>query len=150
MADVITSYSIHYTKLYDFIGWIAPRGIVAASVAGLLGLELAKHGFEDADLLSPLVFAVIFSTVVLHGFSIQWLSRRLGLASHAQEGILIIGSYPFSIELARVLKASGYPVLMVDSSWHSLREARLLGIPVHYGEILSDTSEANLDSYNFV
>jgi len=128
-----------------FIGWIAPRGIVAASVAGLLGLELAKHGFEDADLLSPLVFAVIFSTVVLHGFSIQWLSRRLGLASHAQEGILIIGSYPFSIELARVLKASGYPVLMVDSSWHSLREARLLGIPVHYGEILSDTSEANLD-----
>jgi len=96
-------------------------------------------------LLSPLVFLVIFSTVVLHGFSIQWLSRRLGLASHAQEGVLLIGSYPFTIELARVLKSSGYPVLLVDSSWHSLREARLIGLPVHYGEILSDTTEENLD-----
>jgi hypothetical protein len=131
-----------------FIGWIAPRGIVAASIAGLLGLELAHHGFEDAHLLSPLVFAVIFSTVVLHGFSIQWLSRRLGLASQAQEGVLIIGSYPFSIELARVLKESGTPVLIVDSSWHSLREARLIGLPVHYGEILSDTSEESLDLSN--
>ncbi len=128
-----------------FVGWIAPRGIVAASVAGLFGLEMAKHGFDDAHLLSPLVFLVIFSTVVLHGFSIQWLSRRLGLASHAQEGVLIIGSYPFTIELARVLKSSGYPVLLVDSSWHSLREARLIGLPVHYGEILSDTTEENLD-----
>ena len=128
-----------------FIGWIAPRGIVAASIAGLLGLQLKEHGFHDAELLAPLVFALIFATVTLHGFSIQWLAGRLGLASNRQEGVLIIGSYPWTIDLAAILQSAEIPVLLVDSSWHNLREARLRGIPVHYGEIMSEDSEENLD-----
>ncbi len=128
-----------------FIGWIAPRGIVAASVAGFVGLELAERGYADAHLLSPLIFSVIFATVLLHGFSIQWLANKLGLATSHREGVLIVGSNAWSIGLARILSDSGLPVLLVDSSWHSLKGARLEGLPIHYGEILSENREAYLE-----
>ncbi len=128
-----------------FIGWIAPRGIIAASVAGFVGLELAERGYPDAHLLSPLIFSVIFATVLLHGFSIQWLANKLGLATGHREGVLIVGSNAWSIGLARILSDSGLPVMLVDSSWHSLKEARLEGLPIHYGEILSENREAYLE-----
>jgi NhaP-type Na+/H+ or K+/H+ antiporter len=127
------------------LGWIAPRGIVAASMAGLLAPQMIEHGYEDAALLVPLVFAVVFSTVILHGFSFSIVSRMLGLSSKNQEGLMIVGASPWTIELAAVIKQAGIPVLLVDSSWHSLKEARLKSIPIYYGEVLSETSEQNLD-----
>ncbi|MFP3386895.1 hypothetical protein, partial [Tritonibacter sp. SIMBA_163] len=52
------------------IGWIAPRGIVALTVSGYFANVLLDAGFEDAELLTALTFALVFSTVVAHGFSI--------------------------------------------------------------------------------
>lgn len=127
------------------VGWIAPRGIVAAAVAGVFGPALAEAGYVDADMLVPLVFSLIVATVVLHGFSLGWLARRLGLAGTDRRGLLIVGATPWSIELARTLKQLELPVLVVDSSWHRLRAARLSGIGHFYGEILSEVAEARLD-----
>ena len=62
------------------LSWIAPRGIVAAAVAGAFSTRMLDAGYTDAGKLLPLVFALIVSTVVLHGFSIGWLARRLDLA----------------------------------------------------------------------
>lgn len=127
------------------LGWIAPRGLVAASVSGLLAPQMIEHGYEDASLLVPLVFAIVFTTVILHGFSFSIIARALGLSSKSQEGIIIVGASPWAIELAGVIKQTGLPVLIVDSSWHDLKEARLKSIPIYYGEVLSETSEQNLD-----
>ncbi|KMP12677.1 hypothetical protein UR09_00320 [Candidatus Nitromaritima sp. SCGC AAA799-A02] len=127
------------------LSWIAPRGVVAASVAGLLAPKMIEHGYPDAALLVPLVFAVVFSTVVLHGFSFSWAARALGLSAKNQEGVMIVGASPWSIELASAIKQAGLPVLLVDASWHNLKKARLQAIPVYYGEVLSQTSEQNLD-----
>lgn len=127
------------------LGWIAPRGVVAASVAGLLAPQMIAHGYKDAVLLVPLVFAVVFSTVVLHGFSFSRVARVLGLSAKNQGGVMIVGASPWSTELARVIQQAGIPVLLVDSSWHDLREARLKSIPIYYGEILSENSEQNMD-----
>ncbi|PIQ95621.1 MAG: sodium:proton exchanger [Nitrospinae bacterium CG11_big_fil_rev_8_21_14_0_20_56_8] len=127
------------------VGWIAPRGVVAASVAGLFGPRMIELGYEDGLILTPMVFSLIFATVILHGFSFSWLAVKLGLAKKSKDGIMIVGASSWSIELARKLREMGLNVLMVDSTWHKLKQARLQSIPIHFGEILSDTSEQNLD-----
>ncbi|MCC7410679.1 MAG: sodium:proton antiporter [Gammaproteobacteria bacterium] len=128
------------------IGWIAPRGIVAAAVAGAFAPALVERGYAGADQLVPLIFALIIATVVLHGFSIGWLARMLGLAAARANGIILLGASPWSIDLARLLSALELPVRVVDASWHRLRPARLAGLSVYYGQILSEGAEQALDT----
>jgi len=127
------------------IAWIAPRGIVAAAVAGLFAPRLINSGYSDADQLLPLVFSLITITVILHGLSISWLARRLQLAAGDEDGLLIVGASPRSIELAKVLQDSGIPTLVSDADWNHLRSARLSGIRSHHGQILSEQAEQNLE-----
>ena len=127
------------------VGWIAPRGVVAAAVAGVFAPELAAIGYEDAGLLVPLVFALIIATVVLHGLSIAPLARVLGLAAGRRQGLLIVGASPWTVALAQALRALEVEVLLADADWYRLRPARLAGIPVYFGEILSESAEENLE-----
>ncbi len=68
----------------SLVAWIAPRGIVAAAVAGVFGPQLQAQGYQGAHLLLPLVFALVFITVVLHGLSLRPLAQRL---DHGTEGL---------------------------------------------------------------
>ncbi|MEX0708392.1 MAG: sodium:proton antiporter [Woeseia sp.] len=126
------------------LSWIAPRGIVAAATAGLMGPRLVDAGY-DAGALLPLVFAIIFATVFCHGLSINWLADRLGLSSRHRDGVLIVGASPWTVALAEILQNMKVNVLLADSSWHNLRDARLAGIPVFYGEILSEFAEESVE-----
>lgn len=127
------------------VGWIAPRGIVAAAVAGVFAPTLIEAGYTGAQQLLPLIFAVVFSTVVLHGFSLGRLSRWLRLSAEPN-GVLIVGASPWTTELARALANELHvQVLLVDSSWHRLRTARLAGVRVLYGEVLSETVQQSLE-----
>jgi len=126
------------------LSWIAPRGIVAAATAGLMGPGLVEAGYS-AEVLLPLVFAVIFATVFSHGLTLNWLSAKLGLSSRHRDGVLLVGASPWTVELAQTLKDLGVNVLLADTSWHNLRPARLAGIPVFYGEILSEFAEESLE-----
>jgi hypothetical protein len=126
------------------LSWIAPRGIVAAATAGLMGPRLVDAGY-DAKALLPLVFAIIFATVFSHGLTINWLARHLSLSSRHRDGALLVGSSPWTVALARVLRDMKVNVLVADTSWHNLREARLAGIPVFYGEILSEFAEESVE-----
>ena len=128
-----------------FLSWIAPRGIVAAATAGVMGPRLYEAGYAGAESLLPLVFGVIFATVLLHGLSIGWLARKLGLASEHRDRVLIVGASPWTVELSRTLQQIKVPVLVADNSWHNLRPARLAGLPVFYGEILSDFAEESVE-----
>jgi NhaP-type Na+/H+ or K+/H+ antiporter len=127
------------------LSWIAPRGIVAAATAGLMGPRMAAAGYTDAVVLLPLVFMVIFASVFLHGSTIGWLARRLGLASKERDSVLLVGASPWGIELARTLESMKIKVLVADNSWHNLRPARLAGISVFYGEILSEFAEESME-----
>lgn len=126
------------------VSWIAPRGIVAAATAGVLGNGMVEQGY-DADVLLPLVFAVIFATVFCHGFSLNWLASRLGLSSRQRDSVLIVGASPWTIELGNALVDVKANVIIADSSWHNLRPARLAGLPVFYGEILSEFAEESIE-----
>lgn len=127
------------------LSWIAPRGIVAAATAGVMGPALAQHDFAGAESLLPLVFGVIFATVVAHGLSIGWLGRKLGLASPTRDSALIVGASPWTVELGRVLQDLEVKVLIADNSWHKLRPARLAGLKVFYGEILSEFADESVE-----
>lgn len=127
------------------IGWIAPRGIVCAAIAGIMGPLLVEAGFEDGEKILPLAFATVMGTVVLHSLTIGPLARMLGLVSRQADGLIIVGASDWAIQLAEVLKAKNVPVLIAGTNWHSLKPARLADIPVYYGEFLSDETEYNLD-----
>ncbi len=128
-----------------FIAWIAPRGIVAAAIAGLFSPQLMERGYIGAELLLPLVFALIILTVVFHGLSIGWLAKKLDLASNHPDGLLLIGASPWSIALASELQKNEIPVLLVDSNWGNLKPARMQNIPTFYGEILAEKTEEVLE-----
>ncbi|MEQ9418457.1 MAG: sodium:proton antiporter [Salinisphaeraceae bacterium] len=127
------------------LAWIAPRGIVAAAVAGVFGPFMVEAGYDGAELLLPLIFAVVFSTVILHGFTLGRLSRWLRLSADPH-GVLIVGASPWTTVLARALTNElNVSTLLVDSSWHRLRQARLAGVRVLYGEVLSDQIQQSLE-----
>lgn len=130
------------------LAWIAPRGIVAAATAGLFGPAMVEAGYADASILLPLVFAIIIVTVLAHGLTLGPLGRRLGLAAHDDNGVLIVGASPWSLELARSLRANEVEVLLVDGVYRRLRDARMEDIPVHYGEILSKHAEETLETHH--
>jgi NhaP-type Na+/H+ or K+/H+ antiporter len=127
------------------VAWIAPRGIVAAAVAGAFSVKMIDAGYPDAAKLLPLIFALILLTVILHGFSIGFIARRLGLAASKQNGLVIVGASPWSIDLADTLKEINIPVLLVDSSWHRLRPALLAGLPIYFGQLVSESADETFD-----
>ncbi|WP_186575917.1 cation:proton antiporter [Aquibacillus kalidii] len=134
------------------VGWIAPRGIVALTVASYFGSVLAEEGFPDATIITSLTFALVFSTVCAHGFSIGWLAKKLKLSSEGNPGAIIVGSNQFSVTLAAIFKELDIPAIITDSSWSRLQKARKAGANFHHGEILSEQTEYSLDMtpYDFL
>ncbi len=131
------------------VGWIAPRGIVAVAVSSFFGASLMAEGYMDGAKLIPLAFAMVFATVIAHGFTIGPLAKAMGLASRERPGVLIAGASPWSIALAAKLKELEIPVMVADNSWRRLKPARLANVPTYYGEILSEVTEHHLDLNRF-
>ncbi|MGI4806959.1 MAG: cation:proton antiporter [Janthinobacterium lividum] len=127
------------------VGWIGPRGVVAAAIAGVAGERLAHAGYSDARLVLPLVFAVIASTVLLHGLSLAPLARRLKLASGGRGGLLIVGASRWTVRLGEALHGAGIPIIIVDRSALSLKAARLAGLKTLRVEVLSVIGEEVVD-----
>ena len=131
------------------IGWIAPRGIVAVTVAGFFATSLVDLGIEDGARLVPLAFAVVFATVLAHGFSISPMARMLGLVATSRPGALIVGASPWTTALGKLLHDLKVPVLLADSNWNHLRAPRLSGLPTYFGEVLSEASEHSVNLSQF-
>ncbi|MXO86721.1 sodium:proton antiporter [Altererythrobacter aurantiacus] len=127
------------------LAWIAPRGIVLVAISGLFAIRLTELGYEGGNVLIGLSFAVVVVTIVAHGFSIDLVARLLKVKGNTRPGLLIVGSTPFSIDLAEKMQALKTPVMIVDASWQRLAAARRKGLPFYHGEILNEATEHNLD-----
>lgn len=151
----ISTYGTLNRKEAILLGWIAPRGIVAVAVSGLFGsllVDLSREGrffFEGADQITPLAFAMVFTTVVLHGFTIGPLSRGLGLARKEKPGILMVGANAWSVQFATALEKSGIDVIVADSNYRRLKSSRDAGLEIFMGEVLSEDAEIKLDHARF-
>ncbi|WP_306116341.1 MULTISPECIES: sodium:proton antiporter [unclassified Roseovarius] len=131
------------------VAFTGPRGVVLVAVAGLFGERLVAAGIEDAAVLSPLAFALVAATVVLHGFSLRPFARFLGLAGGDTPGVIIVGGSQFSTSLAQELQKHEVEVLVADSNRARLRRPREAGVPVFFGDILSEAAEHGVELMSF-
>lgn len=130
-----------------FVSWMAPRGVVAASIASLFAIELVDNGYTEAGQIVPIVFITIITTVAIYGLSANKVARWLGVAKPTPRGFLMIGAHSWARELASMLKDENYKVLVADSNWSNINKARKAGLETYYGNILAEYAldELNLD-----
>lgn len=129
--------------------WIAPRGVVAVAVSGLFGALLTFSGVEDASRMVAFTFAVVVTTIVLHGFTLGPLARILKLTKMSKPGLLIVGGSRWSTALAAKLQENEIPVTLADPNWNHLSHARLSDIPVYFGEVLSENAHHTIEPKRF-
>ena len=96
-----------------FIGWMAPRGIVAASTATILSATLVADGIGGAEDILPVTFLVIVMTVTLYGLTAAPAARLLGVMRSARTRPLLVGGVPRVVDLGRALQSAGLEVPMV-------------------------------------
>ncbi|TAL87286.1 MAG: sodium:proton antiporter [Rhodanobacter sp.] len=127
------------------IGWVAPRGIVAASVSALFALRLDAIGVAGADALVPLVFILIIGTVVLQSATARPLALWLKVAEPEPRGVLIFGSDEVARVLGKALSEAGFRVVLADDEWEGIRRARMDGLSTFFGNPSSPHAERYLD-----
>ncbi len=131
------------------IALTGPRGVVLVAVAGLFGQRLVDAGVTDGALIAPLAFALVAATVVLHGFTMTPLARRLGLADGETPGVLLVGGSRLSTAFGEALAKADVPVLVTDPNHSHLARARIAGIPTYYGDILGEAAENSVEFLSF-
>lgn len=129
----------------SLLSWIAPRGIVAAAVSALFAIRLQEAGLEQAGILVPLTFIIIVGTVVLQSATSRPLARWLGVAAKPPEGFIIIGASQIARSVAQALAHNNVRVLLTDSNYDNIKNARMAGLETFYGNPLSDFAEQRLD-----
>jgi len=117
-----------------FLAWLAPRGIVAASVASVFALRMGDAGAG----LVPATFLVIVGTVAVYGLTAAPLARRLGLSNPHPQGVLFASAHPGARAIAKAVQAAGFPVLLVDNNRSNASAARLEGLPTAFTSVLSE------------
>jgi hypothetical protein len=119
-----------------FLAWVAPRGVVAATVASLFAVVLDAQGVAGGSELRALVFLTIAVTVFLLGGTAGVVARALGVRSPDRSTVVILGSEEIALALAEVLREGGSPVLLLDSNPRHCRAAEERGFAVVYGNAL--------------
>ncbi|TNY25234.1 cation:proton antiporter, partial [Fulvimonas soli] len=127
------------------IAWVAPRGIVAASVSALFALRLEALGLPGAEALVPLVFILIVGTVVLQSATARPLARWLKVAEPEPNGVLVYGADEVPRAVARALSDAGVRTVVADEHWDGIRRARMDGLATYYGHPATAHAERHLD-----
>ncbi|WP_404784840.1 cation:proton antiporter [Altericista sp. CCNU0014] len=99
-----------------FLAWVAPRGIVAASVASLFSIALTKAGINGGDAIKALVFLTIILTVFLQGLTARWVAIWLKVQATEATGAMIVGCNPLGRTVARLIQERGESVVMIDAN----------------------------------
>src|SRR5690606_4712207 len=92
--------------------------------------------------LQAMVFLVIASTVVVQGLLAGPVSRLLGVRRAPPKGYVILGANALGRLVAQALRATGEPVVLVDEEDAQVRAAEASGLPVVYGDSLSERTLA--------
>ena len=127
------------------LGWIAPRGIVAAAVSAIFALKLEQLGSIDAHLLVPLTFMLIIGTVIFQSATARPLANFLQVSEPEPHGFLIVGANPVGRAIGIALKEEGFRILIADTSWEKIRDARMEGLDTYYGDVTSEHADRHLD-----
>lgn len=128
-----------------FIGWVGPRGIVAAGIASLFGSKLMLRGEAGAEYITPLVFMIVLGTVLLNATTARLFAKLVGVFLTKSEGILIIGASKLSRLIANYLKKNNRHVVLIDNNQANVDKAKRLGLEAITANIFSDTLTDNIE-----
>ena len=128
-----------------FIGWVGPRGIVAAGIASLFGSKLLAKGEPGAEYITPLVFMIVLGTVLLNATTARLFAKLVGVFLTKSEGILIIGASKVSRLIANYLKKNKRHVVLIDNNQTNVEKAKKLGIEAMTANIYSDSLTDNIE-----
>jgi NhaP-type Na+/H+ or K+/H+ antiporter len=128
-----------------FISWVGPRGIVAAGIASLFGLKLAREGVADAEYITPLVFMIVLGTVLLNATTARLFAKLVGVFLKNSEGIVIIGASKASRIIGEYLMKNGRHVVLVDSNSNNIAKAKERGLDAIEDSIYSDSLTNNIE-----
>lgn len=144
---VFLSTSSSTLKLNEklFISWVGPRGIVAAGIASLFGLKLAKDGVAGAEYITPLVFMIVLGTVLLNATTARLFAKLVGVFLTKSDGILIVGASRISRLLGHYLETNGRHVVLIDSNQSNIKKAQDLGLEALSTNIYSDNLMDNIE-----
>jgi len=127
------------------VAWMAPRGIVAAAMAGIFAYDLSVAGYADARQLVPITFFTIIGTVSIYSLTSPWLARVLGVARPNPQGVLIVGSHFWARLLAQALKKEDVQVLLTDTNYVNIWEARKMDLAAEEKNVLLQSDVEDLD-----
>lgn len=128
-----------------FIGWVGPRGIVAAGIASLFGSKLLQRGEPGAEYITPLVFMIVLGTVLLNATTARLFAKMVGVFLKKSEGILIIGASKLSRLIANYLKKNNRHVVLIDNNQTNVDKAKKLGLEAITANIFSDSLTDNIE-----
>ena len=127
-----------------FIGWVGPRGIVAAGIASLFGLGLTGE-VEGAEYVTPLVFMIVMGTVLLVAITSRTMARWMGVLQGKSNGIMIVGINEVSRVIAKYIMSKNRDFVLVDNNNKKVNDAKDMGLNAVSGNIYSDDFTDNLD-----
>ena len=112
------------------LSWVAPRGIVAASMASLFALSLQSKGQQqEAALMESFVYSIICATVLIQGLSAGVVARMLRLQRPAPNDLVIIGAHYFGRSLAKQLGSKNEQrVILLDANATNIDLAKKDGL----------------------
>lgn len=155
------------------LSFMAPRGIVAAAIASIFGLEFlhaaertaqaaAQASGDEAEALQvradslmdlatqaeglvPLVFFVIVCTVAIYGLGVGRLAERLGLATSSPQGVVFVGGTSWMVDAAKILDEAKVTTTIVSRDYGELAGARQAGLRTVTANILSDYAVKDME-----
>ena len=128
-----------------FIGWVGPRGIVAAGIASLFGSKLVARGEVGAEFITPLVFTVVLGTVLLNATTARPFAKMIGVFLKSSDGILMVGASKVSRVIAQYLLKNNRHVVLIDNNPINIDKAKAQGLEAFTANIYSDNIVDNLE-----
>ncbi|NCQ98966.1 MAG: sodium:proton antiporter [Microcystis aeruginosa L211-101] len=113
-----------------FIAWVAPRGIVSASVASLFAILLTRAGINGGEAIKALVFLTILMTVFIQGLTARWVAKGLKITSSAATGAVIVGCNPLGRLIGCLFQEQGENVVLIDTDAKACQQAKEEGLTV--------------------
>ncbi|MGB5969799.1 MAG: cation:proton antiporter [Spirulinaceae cyanobacterium] len=131
-----------------FVSWVAPRGIVSASVASLFAILLTQRGVNGGDSIKALVFLTITMTVFVQGLSARWVANWLQINSSEATGAVIVGCNALGRMIGRLFQEQGESVVLIDTDPEACQKAEAENLTVFQSSGLDPDAleEAGIES----
>ena len=137
VAFAATTHSGLTTGERAFIGWMDPRGIVAAATASAFSANLVERGESGAAKILPVTFLVIVGTVLLYALTAAPVARRLGVVKPVGTRILLVGGEPWVVDMGKALQSANLDVLMWAGANEERQRIKDAGIELAKGDLLA-------------